>query len=284
MNLASLANKIQKASDALQSEAEEARRAVGNQEERALAFCCRLLAIVRVALEDSKGALPNSGWRAVIVSLLTKVVSTLRAAHTLGVAGHSREVGILVRSALETFITAAFIAKEDSDRRARRWAKYAELQKARVLRKYPDLSSTPEDQKMRDEILVRAEQFEEHFPSKNFWASGLQQGSVRDLAEEVGMGWYYDMPYWSGSQATHGSAIAIGSYLSVASDGNLQYKMGLSSEHLRGELAVCCDLLVRTLAVLNETCELGLDEICGDLVPEYKAAFGDAPPRIGSAS
>jgi len=33
--------------------------------------------------------------------------------------------------------------------------------------------------------------------------------------------------------------------------------------------------LVRTLALLNDVCKLELNQICADLVPEYKAVFGD---------
>jgi hypothetical protein len=88
------------------------------------------------------------------------------------------------------------------------------------------------------------------------------------------MGWYYDMPYWSGSQSTHGSAIAVDRHLGIGEDGTPNYKVGLSARRLHGELAVCCDLLVRTLDLVNDVCKLQLDKVIKDLVPEYKAVFG----------
>ncbi len=43
----------------------------------------------------------------------------------------------------------------------------------------------------------------------------------------------------------------------------------------RGEISVCCDILVRALMLLNEVLKLDLDRLAADLSAEYKAAFGD---------
>lgn len=63
-----------------------------------------------------------------------------------------------------------------------------------------------------------------------------------------------------------------------------RYNLGVSSDHVRGELAVCCDLLVRTLALLNGTCKLELDKMFADLVSGYKEAFGGDPLAEPSVS
>jgi hypothetical protein len=274
MDLASLSEKIKKASDDLLGEATEARRVVEQQEQATLNFCTRLLAITRVVLDEKKALLPNRGWRVIVVSLAAKVISTVRASLTLAAAGHGHEVDIPVRSALEALITALFIAQKHSTRRATRWAQYAVFLRGRFLEKYPDLSQKPEHLKARAKILRHAGKLKKLFPKPGFWASGLHKGSLRDLAEDVGMGWYYDMPYWSGSQSTHGSAIAVDRHLDIGADGLPNYKVGLSARRLRGELAVCCDLLVRALALLNDVCKLDQDKLCADLVPEYKVVFG----------
>jgi hypothetical protein len=50
-----------------------------------------------------------------------------------------------------------------------------------------------------------------------------------------------------------------------------------AAQGLRGELAVCCELLVRTLDMLGRLCKLDLGKLYSDLVLEYKTAFdGDA--------
>jgi hypothetical protein len=49
----------------------------------------------------------------------SKAIATVRAAVTVGAAGHARETGVLVRSALESLINAAFIGKDDSELRAK---------------------------------------------------------------------------------------------------------------------------------------------------------------------
>jgi hypothetical protein len=277
VDLASLSEKIKKATEDYQRETTETRRIVGQQEQEVLNFCTRLLSVIRVVLDEKKGSLPNRGWRVIVVSLAAKVISTVRASLTLAEAGHAHEVDIPSRSALEALITALFIAQKDSSRRATRWAQFAVLQKARILRKYPNLSKKPEHLKARAKMLQHAGKLKKLFPNPGFWASGLHKGGLRGLAEDVGMGWYYDMPYWSGSQSTHGGAIAVERYLEVDADGKPTYKAGLSLRHLHGELAVCCDLLVRTLVLLNDVCGLELKQVCDDLVREYKAVFGDDP-------
>ena len=95
------------------------------------------------------------------------------------------------------------------------------------------------------------------------------------MAVDVGMEWYYDFVYWSGSQATHGSPISVGGYVGLAADETPIYNLGLSVDYVRGELAVCCDILVRALVLLNEVLKLDLDKLTGQLTAEYKAAFGD---------
>ncbi len=274
LDLAALAGKVEEAVRTLQQEAVEAARAVHEREKDVLAFCRRLIAVMRVVLDEKKALLPNRGWRVIVVSLAAKVISTVRASLTLAAAGHGHEVDIPIRSALEALITALFIAQKQSTRRATRWAQYAVFLRGRFLKKYPDLSKKPEHLKARAKILRHAARLKKFYPNPGFWASGLHKGGLRDLAEDVGMGWYYDMPYWSGSQSTHGSAIAVDRHLSIGADGTPDYRVGLSARRLRGELAVCCDLLVRTLALLNDVCKLELNEVCADLVPEYKSVFG----------
>jgi hypothetical protein len=276
-DLASLAEKIEQAERALKQEAEVAARIVAEQETSALAFCRRLMAIIRAVGDAKKGALPSSGWRVIVISLLVKMFATVRSAHTLAEASHGREMSILVRSALESLITAMFVAKTDSARRAARWAEYAEFLKARVLKKHPDLSTKPEHTAARAQILAQAEGLEDLFPNANFWASGLQMGSLRDLADDVGMLWYYEFVYWSGSQATHASPIAVASYLDIAPDGTPRFNMGLSGKQLGGELAVCCDLEIRGLQLLNEISRLGIESLLIEMRSEYKSAFGGDP-------
>jgi len=87
--------------------------------------------------------------------------------------------------------------------------------------------------------------------------------------------WYYDFVYWSGSQSTHGSAVFVEGYVGLAADETPIYKLGLSTDHLRGELSVCCDILVRVLVLLDEVLKLDLGKLTAELAAEYKAAFED---------
>jgi hypothetical protein len=280
LDLATLAGKIEATDRALQQEAAAAARVVEEREGSLLRFCRRLLAIVRVVLDDEDASIPGAGWQGIVMSILTKEIATVRAAHALAVAGYAREVSIVVRSALEALITALFIAKEDSALRARRWIQFSDVQRAGLLKRNRDPAlSGPEFRAERRRSLARARRLKKHFPRRIFWASGLKKQSLRDLAEDVEMLWHYRVVYWSLSQGTHASAIGVGAYVGDSSTGSPVYNLGLGLpvEGLRGELAVCCELLVRTLYLLSPLCKLDLVKLCSDLILEYKTAFdGDA--------
>ena len=91
------------------------------------------------------------------------------------------------------------------------------------------------------------------------------------------MVWYYDVVYWSGSQATHASPIAVANYLEISPDDRPRFSMGPSGKHLGGELAVCCDLVIWGLQLLNEISKLGIEGLLTEIVAEYKSAFGGDP-------
>src|SRR5262249_10656941 len=121
--LSDLEPDIAQVTEALATEPKEASALAMRHAGLQLNACLRFLAIVRVLLLKAEQLLPNESllWQIVVAGLLTKTVSTIRAAYALAVGANGREVVILVRSALESFATAAFVAKEDRDRRAERW-------------------------------------------------------------------------------------------------------------------------------------------------------------------
>jgi hypothetical protein len=259
-------------------------RTSDSDELSSLRLCHRLLAVIRAVYDKKMGSLPSSGWRFIAASLIVKTMSSVRAAYSLGASGHAAEVPIVVRSALESFITAMFIMKEDSARRAKRWVQYGVVMRAKVLkknRKYPELSAVPK--RDRGKILAQARRFKRYFPREAFWASGLHRGSLRDLAEDVEMLWYYDFVYWLGSQGTHASAIAVEQLVGASSPGVATYQMALSVDGLRGQLAACCDLLIRCLAALNALCGLQLSDLDVELLREYKTAMGEEASAVPAA-
>src|SRR2546422_2153420 len=62
-------------------------------------------------------------------------------------------------------------------------------------------------------------------------ATGLEEPLLSVL-------WYYDVVYWSGSQGTHASPIAVETYLSTSSTGQPSYKLGLSVARARARSTV----------------------------------------------
>src|SRR3989442_14520576 len=57
-------------------------------------------------------------------------------------------------------------------------------------------------------------------------ATGLEEPLLSGL-------WYCDVVYWSGSQGTHASPIAVETYLTTSSTGQPSYKLGLSVARAR---------------------------------------------------
>src|SRR3989442_11242884 len=62
-------------------------------------------------------------------------------------------------------------------------------------------------------------------------ATGLEEPLLSGL-------WYCDVVYWSGSQGTHASPIAVETYLSTSSTGQPSYKLGLSVPRARARSTV----------------------------------------------
>jgi hypothetical protein len=85
----------------------------------------------------------------------------------------------------------------------------------------------------------------------------------------VGLLWHYDIVYWLTSQGTHASAIALEEYLDVAPDGSPVFKLGLSAKGLRGDLTVCCELLVRGLMLMNDVCKFDMEDVLVGLAKEH---------------
>jgi hypothetical protein len=53
--------------------------------------------------------------------------------------------------------------------------------------------------------------------------------------------------------------------------------MRLPGGHLRSELAVCCDLVIRGLDLLNEIGNLGIESLVAGMLAGYKSVLGVDP-------
>jgi hypothetical protein len=206
------------------------------------------------------------------MGIFVKAVAVLRGALCLAKAGHGRELPIMIRPALEALITLLYIVKEDSAMRARRWLDFTKVSRLKLLEKNLYLFRGPKNRNIRRRVRDRAKRVRAKFPSDRFWAAGLGCGSLGHMATIVGMQWHYNTIYWTGSQPTHASAIAVDEHVEVV-DGKPVYKIGLSGQSVRREMAAFCGVLMRGLFQLNETFELDLLPILQDLDAEYTAIF-----------
>lgn len=269
--------KIGDAERVLLGEATEAAATMEKHEDRIFRFCLRLLALVRVVLEEHKANLPHNRWSVVVVALFTKMLSVLRGALTLGRAGHGREVPILTRAALEALITLTFIAQQDSALRARRWAEFGYIIKDKLMRKHPHLYRGAVNRNLRRRVHDRARRTGRHFPRREFWGSAFGCPHLRVLAEKVNMLWEYDAIYWMGSQPIHASVIAVDEHIDLAADSTPIYKVGLSREYVHRDMAAYCSFIIRGLEQLERAFHLGITPIVEDAKSEYRRTFEGDP-------
>lgn len=265
--------KIAAAEATLAMEDSEAIAMMRQHEGPALDFCRRALAIARVLLHDTRGAVPHSGWPVIAVSLFIHMLSILRAALTLAVSGHGRELPIVIRPALEALITMLFIAERDQVLRSKRWLAHTAISKQALVRKHADFFEGPEHKAVRRWIEEHANEIADSFPGR-FWASGLGCADLRIMADQVGLLWYYDAIYWAGSQPTHSTAIAVEEVITISEEtGGPVYRVGLSAIRVHQNLAAYCDFLIRGLGKLNDLFALGIGEALLDLTNEYQSMF-----------
>jgi uncharacterized protein DUF5677 len=271
-------NRIAAAERALEDEQRAAERSSRDDNARLLAFGGRLLATVRILLDDHSHKLPDTLCGVVSVSLLAKIFGTCRATYCLCKSGFARDAPTLNRSGAEALITLRFITGANCHERAERWAKFSYISQWEAAKGNPSLISGEES----DTVRQRAESITGEFPNRHFWAAGLGISSLRHMAQQVGMESYYNSVYWMGSQSTHSSAVAVDDYLRVTEDRRPIFQMGLSSRYARPELAAASYALLRALACVSDTFQLEMD--FGVLSSEYTEAFGVDPvlPHEGS--
>src|SRR2546427_10744829 len=123
--------RIAGAGRALEEEGREAESRIAAAEPAALAFAHRLLAAIRVILNEHGPKIPDSICGVVAYSLYAKIYGNCRATYRLCRLGHSLDAPIVNRSAVEAVITLRFItiSKEECHKRAEHWAKFSEVLK-----------------------------------------------------------------------------------------------------------------------------------------------------------
>jgi hypothetical protein len=277
--------KITAAEALLASEDAEAIAMMQRYEGRELAFCRRALAVTRVLLQETRTSVPDRGWPVIVNALFVHMTSILRASLRLAVGGHGRELPIMIRPALEALITLFFIAQRDEEHRANVWVEHTAIAKQKLARKHEDLFVGNEHQAKRKEIDERAAAVADSFPKdRKFWAAGLGCSDLRVMADQVGLLWYYDSIYWTGSQPIHATAIAVEEIISLPTqDGGPVYKLGLSGVDVDQYLAAYCDFLIRGLSRLNDLFMLRIEAALAGLTAEYQSLFATVlerePPR-----
>jgi len=60
----------------------------------------------------------------------------------------------------------------------------------------------------------------------------------------------------------------------MAADRRPLFQFRLSVKGLRGELTVCCEMVVRGLLLLNQICGMRLEKLFEELDQEYRQALG----------
>lgn len=211
-----------------------------------------LIAAIRVTLEQHRSQMPtDSPGKLLPPFLFCKLLRTARAVRRLCKAGYGVEAMLLVRSALETLINLLFLTDRDSEQRAEVYIRHdwviTKKQFDRVWQ-WPEIHNNPLYVERRNRAEADYHRFKQDYPRKDFWAGkflSADRRSLRGMATEINLEWYFDFVYPFGSNHMHSNAKSANEYVEVTEDRSVIYKFGPSERYSEVPLNLISDFLIR---------------------------------------
>ncbi|MDO8700654.1 MAG: DUF5677 domain-containing protein [Deltaproteobacteria bacterium] len=261
------------------TEESEAKEMISKINAREIVFLFQVLASIRLSLEKHVNAMraDQSVSSAVAAFLFCKVIRTCRAARILCSTGWGVEAKLLLRSGLEALINLFYITQKDSEERAILYSEFGHMldvaSAARVDR-WPDQFKELDLQHRRNEIKENFERVKVNYPMKDFWAGKLiQNGRFREMAQQVGMQWYYDFIYWIASNHVHANVRSANEVMHVSADGKFHFNIGPSKVNTQHALLLATDFLIRAYQCIVQFFKLPEEENIEDLIAGYAALY-----------
>lgn len=272
----------------LEAESHAAAEALRASLAEELQFLRHLIAAIRVNLNNHRERMrAESGATALPPFFLSKLVRTGRAVGILCGEGYGVEAEVLVRAGLEALINLLFVTERNSEERARLYIEFDRVLSKQYfdrIDRWPDMREDPFFNQRREEVLVEYERVKANYPDQSFWAGKLVNGRLRGMANEVGLGWYYDVIYWFGSNHVHSNARSANEYVELAPDGKVTYKFGPSARYATVPLNLVADFLIRALDRTLSFYGIETHETIHSLRQRHEAVFGKLPSAGDNAT
>jgi hypothetical protein len=219
--------------------------------------------VSRVIDENMNLIKPNTDFEWAITFLFYRAYKLYWTILILSQKGFGTEAAILARSLMECAVNMQWIAKDESEKRARLFLEYFHVARKKLYDNYdkhgvfPNLTDT-EKQSMedREEIEKRCEETKQNYHDKRHWAPI----SIRTRAKDVGAGYDWDFYYWGFSFLVHPNASSQFDFV-ILGETKDTFIIGPSYSKLQDVLVLSCKYLLLALNTWNLVFGLGLENM-----------------------
>jgi hypothetical protein len=181
--------------------------------------------------------------------------------------GFGPEAGILLRSLMEQVINMEWIAKENSDQRAKLFLEYFHVARKKLYDLYDKYGIFPKLTDAEKEFMESREEIERVYKSvknnyqdERYWAPE----TIRSRANQVGAGYDFDFYYWHTSFLTHASSACQIEYLKQTGSQSI-FVLGPSDSMIKDVLFLSYKYFLIAVKRWNVVFELKLDNLVLDL-------------------
>ena len=173
-----------------------------------------------------------------------------------------------MRSGLEALICLCYITQQDSEERAILYTEFDHILAeayAKRVDQWPDLFKDIDLKQRREDIKLNFERVKANYPVRDFWAGKIiKNGRLREMAQQVGLRWYYDFMYWFASNHAHANVRSAIEVMHRSADDRFTYNLGPSSVNTQHSLLQAYHCIVQFFKLPEE-------ENIRDLIARYAA-------------
>lgn len=199
----------------------------------------------------------SSLWEDMVLGFLGKSTKTYASIQLLGSHGFGEDAAVLLRSLMETVVTATFMAEQPEDR-ANLFADFDHMIRKRFLDEIEELAVLPVGQleEVKPEVTAAYERVEGRYPDKLNWSGK----SLRAMARDTGLAWHYTVVFRLSSDFVHASPSGIDHFLIDEPGDRRRVMMDPGDEWIEQALIAGAELYARVLLLVNSAFELGQAE------------------------
>ena len=231
----------------------------------------------------------DQGWRArkksvyeyVMSLLFSKAFKTYKGISILCKEGYGQDAGILLRSLFEIYVNIAYISKDKSEERAKRYYEYSYIKKKHLVELFDNYRLEEEGfkdagefiRRNREEIYRLYNKVKDNYKNENgkkdeFRWSGK---SIKGMASECGLGTDYAVVFFIFSQLVHSSSMTERSYVHANIAGRqIASDVGPSEEYIEIVLPHSSGIFLRILEKFNSVFNSGKER----KIEEIKSSIG----------